>query len=408
MGSGGRSHPIRPSTAPSGLSWLTALPTIPLGSGVPPSPPVQPHRDQRHRSPPSQLQTRRKRAATGMWGALGEPPSTGLPQPAMEPPRTFFHPGTMTKIPRGPQRPPSLPGGAQRRVGHFTAGKLRQRRVKRPVSHGPGWAEAARPRLPAPPVPRPAAGPGGRRCPQHREPRRGRGRGRRWEPGPWARGMPRLFWGDAVSPGGCPGVGGDTAVGSGLSPPHSSRQRSPEPQRSSPGIFGEGNGVQPVQPLAGLGTTGRVSVPRGGGRAGNWSGGTQRGVPGAPGLGGQRTRRGGEQGLAGAGAGGGTAAAASQPSVRAAASPGPSRGSRRGSPRPAAPGVRTGLAAARSRRVRPHRRGAGAASRGDPEGPARLPRDGAPTGPGEQEWPGPSPAAGSSLRPPAQLHPRPR
>lgn len=70
-------------------------------------------------------------------------------------------------------------------------------------------------------------------------------------------------------------------------------------------------------------------------------------------------------------------------------------------------GVRTGLRAASSRRLRPHRRGVGADSRGDPEGPARLPRDGAPTGPGEQEWLGPSPAPGSSLLPTVPAPPLP-
>lgn len=115
------------------------------------------------------------------------------------------------------------------------------------------------------------------------------------------------------------------------------------------------------------------------------------------------------------------AAPRSQPPAGAAAAPWPYRGSPTGSPPPLAlpphrgagggqrRGVRTGLRAASSGRLRPHRRGVGAGSRGDPEGPARLPRDRAPTGPGEQEWLGPSPAPGSSLLPrPSSTPPRPR
>lgn len=70
-------------------------------------------------------------------------------------------------------------------------------------------------------------------------------------------------------------------------------------------------------------------------------------------------------------------------------------------------GIHTGLTAANSRRLRPHRRGVGAGSRGDPEGPARFPRDGAPTGPGEQEWLGPSPVPGSFLLPTVPAPPSP-
>lgn len=170
--------------------------------------------------------------------------------------------------------------------------------------------------------------------------------------------------------------------------------------------------------------------------------------PGASGLGGQWTRWGGKQRLAGAGLGrDGGAASSTFPAAgrddrgsltgsrvpaeggcgchppRPATTPPPAAPTVGGDGERAAPpgwsrergvlfgersgGVRTGLRAASSRRLRPHRRGVGADSRGDPEGPARLPRDGAPTGPGEQEWLGPSPAPGSSLLPTVPAPPLP-
>lgn len=195
--------------------------------------------------------------------------------------------------------------------------------------------------------------------------------------------MPRL-WGDAANPGRCPGVG--AVQGDRDCPRSAATAALPEPQPKPRGVLGRGTGpvlaggVQAVQPPR-TDPHGKTLGP-----AGDRSGGDRARCRGSRGA---RWRL----------------AAGSQPSVSAATSPPPSRGSPRGSPRPAAPGLRTALAAARSRRLRPHGRRAGAASRGDPEGPARLPRDRAPTGPGEQEWPGPSPAAGSSLRPPRPAPP---
>lgn len=101
-----------------------------------------------------------------------DPPSPGplgpgavpaaLPQPRGAP-GAFFHRGDGRSP--GPGAAPSLPGGARRRTAHRSAGKLRQRRLMRAVSHGRAGQRRLG-RLPAQPVPRPAAGPGGRRCPR--------------------------------------------------------------------------------------------------------------------------------------------------------------------------------------------------------------------------------------------------
>lgn len=202
----GRSHPTQTwhghTTASSRqqqpwLSRRTPLPNIPpqlrgptgtkppscspttgteTRSQVTPSPP---------RLHPSQLRSQRTETSAGIgkewWGGGNwkDPPPwpcpAQLPQPRVDnSPEVFFHPGMMTKKkkktpkPKKPQGLPASPlfGGARRRVGHFTAGKLRHRRVMCPVSHGPGWAEAALPVSQFQPVPHPAAGLGRQRCPQ--------------------------------------------------------------------------------------------------------------------------------------------------------------------------------------------------------------------------------------------------
>lgn len=130
-----RPHRAHPNPIPSPIPNPKPKPPSGRGSLRPP---------QRPRPPipaPNRGKTRQDRDGGERWE--NPPPCTGLSQPGTEPPRTFFQPGMMTKIPKGPPASslaPSLPGGAQRRLGHFTAGKLRQRRLQRPVSHGPGWA----------------------------------------------------------------------------------------------------------------------------------------------------------------------------------------------------------------------------------------------------------------------------
>ncbi|XP_059344986.1 collagen alpha-1(I) chain-like [Ammospiza nelsoni] len=228
----------------------------------------------------------------------------------------------------------------------------------------PGLGTGGAAPSPARPVPRPAAGPPGRRCPQHREPRRGE-RGRR-----------RGGLGDAAALGAMPGGRGD-AVASGPFPP--SRGGAPggvsggERRRSGGGA---GGGLQPGQPPQDSGAPEGSRRHRGAaGRGSRW--GLERGD--------------GTRGSVGSG----------DPQ-------GPERsGQLRARHRAGAPGVRTALAAAAgARRLRPHGRGR-CFPRGA-EGPARLRRHRAPTGPGEQEWPGPSPAAGFPSAPPPSSTPGPK
>lgn len=231
-------------------------------------------------------------------------------------------------------------------------------------------------------------------------------------------------------------VRGDAAA---LTLPPKPQQRSPGPERNSPGLcWGERTHTAPAAARGGGSRSARLrpgAGHRGGSRLrGRGLGAVNRGrgVKGqlASELGGQWPRRGGKQRLAGAGPGRGGGAGSStfpaapwggrqsptRPSVpaegprdhppsRRTGRRGDGGGQRRGGG--VERGVRTSLAATGSRRLRPHRRGVGAGSRGDPEGPARLPWDGAPTGPGEQEWLGPSPAPGSSLLPAAPAPPLP-
>lgn len=188
---------------------------------------------------------------------------------------------------------------------------------------------------------------------------------------PRARGMPRV-WNRAADAGAIPALRGDAAV-------WGSAHRSETPRgRGGAGRGGAEGPRLPREPQLHAGTgLQRDRNGNGGGRGGGvgGSGGAASGAVPFP------TAVTGISAL-------GTTGAVPVPSGRRA--------------------VRTGLrAAASSRRFRPHRRGwaGGSGSRGTPEGPARFPRDRAPTGPGEQEWWVPAARRLFPPSPPSQLHP---
>lgn len=275
----------------------------------------------------------------------------------------FFH-AKMTAEARGPRAVPPWRGSAATRRP-FHRRETEAAAVMRSESRA-GLGRAALPD--SQPGPRPAAGMGGSRCPRPapgRTPATPRGSTR----------DDTASSGDAAGLEQRRGCGGDPGAagrcrGLGLRAP---QRNSPGPRRSGAGR----SGGAPVVP--------RAAAPSGDR--------TAAGTAGAGRIGG------GVLGKAGSGAvpfpsavtgipAFGTTGAVPVPSGRRA--------------------VRTGLrAATSSRRLRPHRRGraGGSGSRGTPEGPARFPRDRAPTGPGEQEWWVPAARRLFPPSPPSQLHP---